>query len=117
MPSGNAIAQQYTVAAETARKALGVLAAEGLTEVPARGRALVRMFRPILRRGTKRLAQSDWSEGRSIQDDDLDGRPLLADRVSVDEQPCPAHIAPALRHEAGAPVWVRTDGTSSKAGR
>jgi len=107
VPSENALALQHRVAPETARAALGVLAAEGLTEARRGSGTRVRDFRPILRRGTKRLAQSGWGEGRSIWEADLDGRPLTTDRLTVEELPCPAHIARALDLEAGAPVWVR----------
>ncbi|KQV05638.1 MULTISPECIES: GntR family transcriptional regulator [unclassified Kitasatospora] len=108
VPSENAIVSEYGVAAETARKALGVLAAEGLTEARRGSGTRVRAFRPILRRGTKRLAQSGWGEGRSIWEFDLDGRPLRADRVTVEpDAPSPAHVAVALGLAVGDPVCIR----------
>jgi len=107
VPSENALAAEYGVAAETARAALSVLAAEGLTEARRGSGTRVREFKPILRRGTRRLAQSGWGEGRSIWDVDLDGRPLITDRLVVEELPSPVNIARALGLEAGEPVWMR----------
>lgn len=107
VPSENAIVARYNVAGETARKALNALAAEGLTVARRGSGTRVREFRPILRRGTKRLAQSIWGEGRSIWDVDLDGRPLEMDRLTVDEAVCPPHLVGPLGLEAGARVCVR----------
>lgn len=107
VPSETVLAEEHGVAAETARRALGVLAAEGLTEARQGSRTRVRAFRPILRQGVKRLGRDQWGQGRSIWQADLDERPMTADRVSVTEQSCPAHVAPALGLEPGEPVWVR----------
>lgn len=107
VPGENALVTQYSVAAETARKALGVLAAEGLTEARRGSATRVRAFRPILRRATTRLAQQQWGQGRSIWQADLDQRPMTTDRLTVTEQPCPEHMAPALNLEPAAAVWVR----------
>lgn len=107
VPGENALVTQYAVAAETARKALGVLAAEGLTEAKRGSATRVRAFRPILRLANRRLAAEQWGQGRSIWQTDLDQRPMSTDRISVAEQPCPEHIAPALNLEVAAPVWVR----------
>ncbi|MFC1416342.1 GntR family transcriptional regulator [Streptacidiphilus cavernicola] len=107
VPGENTLVTQYAVAAETARKALGVLAAEGLTEARRGSATRVRAFRPIMRQGVKRLAAEQWGGGRSIWQADLDQRPLTTDRVAVAEQPCPEHIAPALNLQPADPVWVR----------
>lgn len=107
VPGERLLVEQYDVAAETARRALGVLAAEGLTETRRGSRTRVRAFRPILRQATKRLARQQWGEGQSIWRADLDERPMATDRLSVTEQPCPAHIAPGLGLEPGEAVWVR----------
>ncbi|MFC1410720.1 GntR family transcriptional regulator [Streptacidiphilus sp. N1-12] len=107
VPGENALVAQYSVAAETARKALGVLAAEGLTEARRGSGTRVREFRPILRQATKRLAAAQWAQGRSIWQADLDQRPMSVDSLTVTEQPCPEHVAAALGLEPTEPVWVR----------
>lgn len=107
VPSENVLAARHGVAPETARRALSVLAAEGLTEARRGAGTKVRAFRPIVRRGTKRVARSQWGEGLSIWQADLDQRPMAADGVVVQEQPCPAHVADALGLAAGDPVVVR----------
>ena len=107
VPGERALAEQYGVAPETARRALGALAAEGLTETRQGSRTRVRTFRPILRQGVKRLAQEQWGRGRSIWQADLDERPLETDRLVVERRDCPVHVARALDVDAGAPVWVR----------
>ncbi|WP_344447561.1 winged helix-turn-helix domain-containing protein, partial [Kitasatospora nipponensis] len=66
VPSENALMAEYGVAQGTARKALGALVAEGLTEARRGSGTRVRGFRPILRRGSRRLDRSVWGEGRSV---------------------------------------------------
>jgi GntR family transcriptional regulator len=107
VPSENALVEQYAVAAETARRALAVLAAEGLTEARRGSGTRVRSFRPILRQAGRRLSAAQWGGGRSIWQADLDQRPMAVDRATVAERPCPGRIAEVLGLEAGAPVWVR----------
>ncbi|MFI5530165.1 GntR family transcriptional regulator [Kitasatospora sp. NPDC051853] len=107
VPGENALMEQYSVARETARKALATLSAEGLTEARRGSRTRVRAFRPILRQGTKRLDRSVWGAGRSVWDLDLDGRPLEVDQLTIREEPCPEHLADALSLTAGDPLWVR----------
>lgn len=96
VPGENALATQYGVAAETARRALGALAAEGLTEARRGSGTRVRAFRPILRQGTRRLDRSIWGAGGSVWDLDLDGRPLEVDRLTVGAAPCPSWVAALL---------------------
>lgn len=107
LPSENMLASQYGVADETARRALQLLATQGLTESRRGHDTRVRDFRPILRSGTKRLARSQWSGGHAIWQADLDERDYTVDRLVVEERPCPEHIAPALGLEPGAPSVAR----------
>nr|WP_236655479.1 GntR family transcriptional regulator [Streptacidiphilus carbonis] len=107
VPSENVLVEQYEVAAETARRALAVLAAEGLTEARRGSGTRVRSFRPILRQAGRRLSAEQWGSGRSVWQADLDQRPMAVDSASVDQRPCPGRIAGALGLEEGAPVWVR----------
>lgn len=105
LPSENALATQYGVADETARRALGVLATEGLTESRRGADTKVRDFRPIRRRGTKRLAGA--AEGRAIWDAELGERDYTVDRLVIEERPCPEAIAAALGLQSGEPVLAR----------
>lgn len=107
VPGENALVAQYGVAAETARRALGALAAEGLTEARRGSGTRVRSFRPILRQGTRRLDRSTWGEGHSVWDIDLDGRPLAVDRLTVSEGPCPGWVAGHLGIGPDEPAMVR----------
>ncbi|WP_377271894.1 GntR family transcriptional regulator [Peterkaempfera sp. SMS 1(5)a] len=107
VPGENTLMEQHGVAKETARRALATLAAEGLIETRRGSGTFVKAFRPIRRRGTKRLAQSQWGEGRSIWEADLDDRPMTTDRLEVGEVDCPPHVAPLLGLEPGARVVMR----------
>lgn len=67
----------------TARQAQGVLQSEGLVVARKGAGVFVRDSRPLRRRGTARLAQSQWGRGRSIWSADTEGRDLVVDQVSV----------------------------------
>ncbi len=77
LPGENALMAEYTIARATARQALAVLINEGLA-VPKRGSGVyVRLFKPIRRHGSRRLAREQWGQGRSIWDADTRGRPFI----------------------------------------
>lgn len=73
----------YGVARMTVRQAQGVLKAEGLAVARKGAGVFVRAAQPLRRRGTARLAQSQWGAGRSIWAADTEGRDLVVDRVTV----------------------------------
>lgn len=107
IPGENHLMAQHGVARATARKALAVLAAEGLTEVQAGVGTRVRDFRLIRRRSPDRLASSQWGQGRPIWQVDLDDRPMETDSVVVELRPCPERVAVILDVEVGDDVVVR----------
>jgi GntR family transcriptional regulator len=94
LPPERKIAEQEGVAVGTARRALAVLRDEGITEARVGAGVYVRTWRPIVRNALKRLSSSQWGEGRSIWDVDIDDRRLDAVDVQIDL-------------EDGAPVWRR----------
>ncbi|MGI5267843.1 GntR family transcriptional regulator [Nonomuraea sp. CA-218870] len=104
LPGENALMTEYAIARATARQALAVLINEGLA-VPKRGSGVyVRLFKPIRRHGSRRLAREQWGEGRSIWDADTRGRPFTVDQVEVVREQAPGEVA----HMLGTPdVWVR----------
>jgi GntR family transcriptional regulator len=98
---------EYDVARMTARQALGVLQAEGLTDTRKGAGVFVRTFRPLRRRAVQRLAAEQWTAGRSVWADEVDDRQLLVDQVEVAERPAPRRAADRLGPPAG-PVCVRS---------
>ncbi|MBB4920462.1 GntR family transcriptional regulator [Streptosporangium saharense] len=104
LPGENALMAEHRVARATARQALSVLINEGLA-VPKRGSGVyVRLFRPIRRHGSRRLAQRQWGQGQAIWDSDTAGRPYAVDEVEIDREVAEEEIARVL---GGAEVWVR----------
>ncbi|MFF8716436.1 GntR family transcriptional regulator [Streptomyces sp. NPDC015184] len=107
LPGENDLMADYSVARMTARQALGVLQSEGIAESRKGAGVFVRSFRPLRRQGIKRLAQSQWGEGRSIWSADTEDRTLVVDKVSVTEEPAPDRVAEVLGVERGEATCVR----------
>ncbi|GGP03723.1 GntR family transcriptional regulator [Nonomuraea glycinis] len=104
LPGENTLMADYAVARATARQALSVLINEGLA-VPKRGSGVyVRLFKPIRRHGSRRLARTQWGQGRSIWDADTRGRPFTVDEVEVVREQATDAIAGVLDSRE---VWVR----------
>ncbi|MEU4571079.1 GntR family transcriptional regulator [Nonomuraea sp. ATR24] len=104
LPGENALMADYAIARATARQALAVLINEGLA-VPKRGSGVyVRLFKPIRRHGSRRLAREQWGQGRSIWEADTRGRPFTVDEVEVAREQAPDEIAGVLESRE---VWVR----------
>jgi GntR family transcriptional regulator len=108
LPGENDLMTEHGVARMTARHALGVLQNEGLAESRKGAGVFVRSFRPLRRRGIKRLSHAQWGEGRSIWAADTEGRDLTVDQVTVTEAEPPSHIAPALGLDEGETTCVRS---------
>ncbi|UGY95073.1 GntR family transcriptional regulator [Streptomyces gobiensis] len=107
LPGENDLMAAHGVARMTARQALSVLQSEGITEARKGAGVFVRSFRPIRRRGSRRVAQQQWGTGRSIWAADAEGRDVGVDLLSVTEEPAPDAIAVVLDVEPGAAAWVR----------
>lgn len=98
-PSESDLGKRFKVARGTARDALAVLHAEGLTEARRGSGVYLRTFRRIRRNAAQRVARSGWGAGRAILDADLKGR-SRQEAVEVDEIEPPERIAAAF----GMPV-------------
>lgn len=107
LPGENDLMATYGVARMTARQALGVLQAEGLTEARKGAGVFVREFRVIRRRGVQRLAAEVWGEGRSIWAADTENREPEVEFIGVGEETVPDAVAAVLGLEAGTPACVR----------
>ncbi|MET7460307.1 GntR family transcriptional regulator [Nonomuraea sp. NPDC005501] len=104
LPGENALMADYSIARATARQALAVLINEGLA-VPKRGSGVyVRLFKPIRRHGSRRLARDQWGEGHSIWDADVRGRPFTVDEVEVLNEEAPEDVAEVLDSRQ---AWIR----------
>jgi GntR family transcriptional regulator len=107
LPGENEIMASYHVARETARKALAQLINEGIA-TPKRGAGVfVRGFRPIIRSGIQRLANTTWPVGKSIWGAEAEGRTLAVDSVQVQEEDTPSHAAVLLGLGEDERVFVR----------
>ncbi|MFC9943480.1 GntR family transcriptional regulator [Streptomyces pratensis] len=107
LPGENDVMAEHGVARMTARQALGVLQSEGIAESRPGAGVFVRSFRPLRRQGIKRLARSQWGEGRSIWEVETGDRTLVVDKVDVTEEPAPDRIAGVLGIAPGDAVCVR----------
>ncbi|MEW9532960.1 GntR family transcriptional regulator [Microbispora sp. NPDC049125] len=104
LPGENALMAEYGIARATARQALAVLINEGLA-VPRRGSGVyVRLFRPIRRHGSRRLAREQWGQGLAIWDADARGRSYVVDDFQIQREQASEHAARLL---GTAEVWVR----------
>ncbi|MCJ1677234.1 GntR family transcriptional regulator [Streptomyces sp. APSN-46.1] len=107
LPGENDLMATYGVARMTARQALGVLQAEGLTEARKGAGVFVREFRLIRRRGVQRLAAEVWGEGRSIWAADTEDRDPEVEFIGVSEETLPDAVGAVLGLAAGATACVR----------
>lgn len=96
LPGENDLMARYGVARMTARTALAVLQAEGLTMARKGAGVFVREFHPIRRHSVERLASTQWSAGHAIWDTDLEGRQLTVDNIEVYESAPPAPVSRVL---------------------
>jgi GntR family transcriptional regulator len=106
IPGENKLMPEYGVSRDTARKALAILKAQGLTETKRGSGTTVRSFRPIPRIAPDRLAAKQWGTGKAIWDYDTDRRPRRTE-ATVDEAPAPGHIAQRFEINPGAVVCRR----------
>ncbi|SDQ58668.1 GntR family transcriptional regulator [Thermostaphylospora chromogena] len=104
LPGENALMAQHGIARATARQALAVLINEGLA-VPKRGSGVyVRRFKPIRRHGSRRVAHSQWGNGRAIWDADAHGRAYTVDSVKISRGQADEETARTL---GCTDVWIR----------
>lgn len=107
LPSESEIGARFGVARGTARDALAVLHAEGLTEARRGSGVYLRTFKRIRRNAAQRVARSNWGAGRAIWDVDLKGR-SHQEATQVDEVEPPERIAAAFGMAPGGRVCRRS---------
>ncbi|MFD6181499.1 GntR family transcriptional regulator [Streptomyces goshikiensis] len=107
LPGENDLMSTYGVARMTARQALGVLQAEGLTEARKGAGVFVREFRRIRRRGVQRLAADVWGSGQSIWAADTEDRDPEVEFLGVMEEAAPSGVAALLGLSGDAVAVVR----------
>jgi GntR family transcriptional regulator len=96
LPGENTLAAEHGVAAATVRQALALLRAEGLVESRTGSGVYVQAFKPIRRRGIRRLARDQWGSGKTIWAAD-DERSPDVDQITVTQNvAAPAHISHVL---------------------
>ncbi|MFB6814319.1 GntR family transcriptional regulator [Streptomyces sp. NPDC056347] len=108
LPGESALAEQYGVAALTARQALKVLRNEGLVETKKGAGARVLSFLPIRRHGIERLARARWASGNSIWSTDEAGNRDVTVEARVGTVTAPAYVSQALALEPEARVCARS---------
>jgi GntR family transcriptional regulator len=107
IPSEAEIVKQYGVSRGTARDALAVLHAAGLTEARRGSGVYVRTFPIIPRNAAQRLAKSQWGAGKAIWDADTQARSRREAVAEVSEVVAPERIAATLGLAPGGNVWKR----------
>lgn len=109
LPGENELMARYSVARETARKALAQLINEGMATPKKGSGVFVRAFRPIVRNGIQRLSGGTWTAGKSLWGDEIDGRNLAVDSLQVREvDDPPSGAALLLDLQDSARVVVRS---------
>lgn len=96
LPGENALMERYGVARMTARQALATLRYEGLAVSRKGSGVFVRLFKPIRRHGSKRLAQSLWGEGGNIWGAGFEDRAVTVDHIKIDRVPAEKELAELL---------------------
>ncbi|MGI9063345.1 MAG: GntR family transcriptional regulator [Pseudonocardiaceae bacterium] len=84
LPGENALMERYGVARMTARQALATLRYEGLAVSRKGSGVFVRLFKPIRRHGSNRLARSLWGEGGNIWGAGFEDRVVAVDHIVID---------------------------------
>lgn len=93
LPGENALMKRYGVARMTARQALATLRYEGLAVSRKGSGVFVRLFKPIRRHGSNRLARSLWGEGGNIWGAGFEDRAVMVDHIAVDRVEAGAELA------------------------
>jgi GntR family transcriptional regulator len=108
LPGERKLAEHYDASQMTIRQALGVLRDEGLVESRVGSGWFVAEWRPVVRNALKRLSATQWGEGRSMWEVDIDDRRMeVVGQTQVELIDAPEDVARALDLEVGARVWKR----------
>lgn len=108
LPGENALMERYGVARMTARQALATLRYEGLAVSRKGSGVFVRLFKPILRHGSTRLARSLWGEGGNIWAAGFEDRAVTVDHIAIDRTEADAELAEQFRFAEGTRLLRRS---------
>lgn len=108
LPAERKLTEQYDASQMTIRQALGVLRDEGIVESRVGSGWFVAEWRPIVRNALQRLSATQWGEGRSMWEVDIDDRRMeVVGRTDVELINAPEDVARALDMDPDARVWKR----------
>jgi len=109
LPSERELSDQYHVAPQTVRQAVGILKHEGLVVGQAGRGVFVRIRGPLIRLGSDRFSRAKRLAGKSAQQAEAEamGRSFRQEVLELAEVPAPASIAAHLGVNAGDPVFKR----------
>lgn len=108
LPGENALMARYGVARMTARQALATLRYEGLAVSRKGSGVFVRLFTPIRRHGSRRLARSSWGEGGNIWGAGFEDRNVTVDHISIDRVEADGELAEQFDIPAGTALLRRS---------
>jgi GntR family transcriptional regulator len=108
LPGENALMERYGVARMTARQALATLRHEGLAVSRKGSGVFVRLFKPIRRHGSRRLARSLWGEGGNIWGSGFEDRAVTVDHIKIDQIAADEALAELFSQPEGMPLLRRS---------
>jgi GntR family transcriptional regulator len=108
LPPERDLSTEYGASLATVRQALGVLKDEGLVESRVGSGWWLTQWRPIVRNALERLSASQWGEGRSMWEVDIEDRRMtVLGRTDVELINAQDDVARALDMDPDARVWKR----------
>lgn len=108
LPGENALMERYGVARMTARQALATLRYEGLAVSRKGSGVFVRLFKPIRRHGSRRLARSLWGEGGNIWGSGFEDRAVTVDHMRIDRVDADEELAELFGSAEGTKLLRRS---------
>ncbi|MFN2494665.1 MAG: GntR family transcriptional regulator [Pseudonocardiaceae bacterium] len=108
LPGENVLMERYGVARMTARQALATLRYEGLAVARKGSGVFVRLFKPIRRHGSNRLARSLWSEGGNIWGAGFEDRAVTVDHIAIDRVEAGTELAEQFGVPEGSALLRRS---------
>ena len=108
LPGENALMERYGVARMTARQALATLRYEGLAVSRKGSGVFVRLFKPIRRHGSRRLARSLWGEGGNIWGSGFEDHAVTVDHIKIERIEANEELAELFGSPEGMPLLRRS---------
>ncbi|MCA1707811.1 MAG: GntR family transcriptional regulator [Actinobacteria bacterium] len=108
LPGENALMERYGVARMTARQALATLRYEGLAVSRKGSGVFVRLFKPIRRHGSNRVARSLWGGGGNIWAAGFEDRDVTVDHIAIDRVEADTELAEQFSIPEGSALLCRS---------